>query len=242
MSKNSLISIIIPAYNEESKIGQTLQDINDYFLKRDWNYEIIIVDDGSRDGTDIILEKYRSLNNFIVIKNEKNMGKGYSVKRGMINASGDFRLFMDADHSVRIDNLDIFMKYIESGNDIVIGSIELTNSLIKNDDNHWYRRVLGKLAKILIRLIATPKIYDTQRGFKLFTKKATEIIFPKQTINRWGFDIEILVIAQINNLKIKEVAVDWNNSRASSIHIGSYIMTFFELIKIKVNNLYRIYD
>lgn len=230
------LSIIIPAYNEASRIEATLRAIQTYL--KDTSYELIVVDDGSQDATVAVLEKFPNIK---LIKNEKNRGKGYSVKRGMLAASGEYKLFMDADHSVKINNLEKFLNEARSGADIVIASIEMPGSTIR-DNNHGYRRIFGKWSKWLIRAVATPGIYDTQRGFKLFTAHSADIIFPKLTIDRWGFDIEILVIAQKNNLKIKEVAVDWMNSRTSSVRFISYVDTFFELLKIKMNSWKRIYE
>ncbi len=220
------LSIIIPAYNEALRIGETLIAITNYI--KDITYEIIVVDDGSTDNTIKVLEKY----DVKILKNEQNMGKGYSVKRGMLEARGDYRLFMDADHSVKIDNLERFMGYMKNCADIVIASIEVPGATIQ-DDNHGYRRIFGRLAKWLIRKVATPGIYDTQRGFKLFTAKSANIIFPLQRIYRWGFDIDILSIAQKNGLNIKEVPVEWVNSKASSVTLSSYFFTLYELVKIK---------
>ena len=230
------LSIIIPAYNEANRIGPTLDAISEYLKQRDFTYEIIVVDDGSTDQSVSVIEKYRLLfSNFISLKNEKNRGKGYSVKRGMLSACGEYRLFMDADHSVKIDNFDNFLNETKKGADIVIGSIELPGSEIK-DNNQWYRRILGKMSKKLIQFVIAPGIYDTQRGFKLFTKKSIDIIFPKQTITRWGFDIELITIAIQHNLKIKEVPVIWLNGKDSSVGVGAYLTTFAELVKIKINS------
>jgi dolichyl-phosphate beta-glucosyltransferase len=237
MYKDILISIIIPAYNEGHRIASTLSKIHEYFKDKKFKYEVIVVDDGSIDNTVRIVEENSKLfENIVLIENGENMGKGYSVREGMIEASGDLRLFMDADSSVDIKTLDLFVKYIKTGADIIIGSIEVGGSS-NIDENHWYRRTLGKISKTLIRLIATPGIYDTQRGFKLFTRDASKIVFDRQTIDRWGFDIEIIVIALQHNLNIKELPVTWINSRTSSVHLGSYFATLFELFKILYQSL-----
>jgi dolichyl-phosphate beta-glucosyltransferase len=149
----------------------------------------------------------------------------------MLEAIGCFQLFMDADHSVKIDYLEDFLKYLNEGHDVVIASIELEGAEFF-DENLQYRRFLGKLSKFLIRFLATPGIYDTQRGFKIFNKKASQIIFNKLSVERWGFDIESLIIARKHGLRIKEVPVSWVNSRASSVNLGSYFFTLYELVKI----------
>jgi dolichyl-phosphate beta-glucosyltransferase len=221
---NPEVSIIIPAYNEALRIESTLQSLPG-------SYEVIVVDDGSVDDTIKVVEKFSHVK---VLKNEKNYGKGYSVKRGMLEARGELRLFMDADNSVTIANLPRFIDEIQKGADIAIASIEMSGATIE-DANYSYRRVLGSLAKRLIRALAVPGIYDTQRGFKLFTKKATEMIFPQQTVNRWGFDIEILSLAQKKGLKIKEIPVEWHNSTGSKVTVWSYFGTLYELVKIKIS-------
>jgi len=232
MNNNIYISIVIPAYNEEFRIRPTLNDIYGYMQNRNYEYEIIVVDDGSKDDTSKVANEYKTkFRNLKVLRNEVNMGKGYSVNRGMLEALGELRLFMDADNSVKISNLDSFINHIKSGNDIAIGSIEIGEGKVV-DNNVWYRRGMGKLSKWLIRHTVAPYIYDTQRGFKIFTKSAVETVFPLQTIYRWGFDIEILAIAIKKNLKIKEISVDWDNSAGSSVNLGSYIKTLFELVKI----------
>lgn len=237
MTENIYLSIIIPAYNEASRISNTLDAIYSYLSKKTYSYEIIVVDDGSTDETfkqaELSASKFKKIK---ILKNEKNMGKGYSVKRGMLEATGELKLFIDADHSVNIENIDRFIENIDNGADICIGSIEISKTA-KTDSNPGYRLVMGKLSKILIRMLAVPEIYDSQRGFKLFKRVTADAIFPKQTIHRWGFDIEVLVIARQKGYVIKELGVEWNNSESSSLNIFSYIPTLLELLRIKKNQL-----
>ncbi len=229
------LSVIVPAYNEEKRIAATLRDINDYLKKQAWASEILLLNDGSHDKT---AEVARSLNipNLKIIDNPENHGKGYVVREGMLNAKGAYRLFMDADNSTRISELEKFWPYFQEGFDIVIGSIEVKGSTVR-ERAAWYRRALGKLAKILIRLILIWDIYDTQRGFKCFTAESVFKIFPKQTIERWGFDMEILQIAKKQGLKIKELPVSWENPAGSKVTLGSYLSTLRELLKIKWNSV-----
>lgn len=236
MSSKPYLSVIIPAYNEEKRIAATLFDVGRYLSQQSYSYEIIVVSDGSTDGTVEIVESLKSqIENLKLIDNQQNHGKGYVVKQGILEAQGKYRLFMDADNSTSIDHLEKFWPEINSGFDIVIGSIEIKGAKIQ-ETAAWYRRFLGKIAKYIIRIVAGLwQIHDTQRGFKLFIEKAVKEIFPKQTLMRWGFDFEILALAKKLGFKIKEVPVDWKNPGESKVKLSSYIRTFGELMKIKLN-------
>jgi len=241
---NPYLSVIIPAYNEEKRISTTLLDIDKYLSKQNYDYEIIVVSDGSKDNTVSVVRNLQTkIRNLRLIDNKENHGKGYVVKQGMLEAGGEYRLFMDADNSTTIDHLDKFWPLFKQGYDVIIGSIELKGAKIE-EKAAWYRRWLGRISKYIIRVVAGLwKIHDSQRGFKLFTAKAAEAIFSKQTIMRWGFDIEILVLAKKMGFKIKEVPVNWSNPGESKVTLTSYIKTFQELLKIRRNlitNKYKI--
>ncbi len=243
MQQDIDISVIIPAYNEAQRIGPTLQSLGDYFAARLYSYEIIVVNDGSSDDTASVVNACaRSIPHIILIDNELNQGKGHVVRQGMLIARGTWRLFMDADNSVTIDHLHLFLTYARKGNDIVIGSIAHPSGNKKTvEHNGWHRRVFGSISKFLIRVIATPGIYDTQRGFKLFSGQAAEVIFRRQTIKRFGFDIELLVIAQSNGYRIKELPVTWDNPDNSTVRLSDYFRTFNELYYIVRNRLGNAY-
>jgi len=229
------LSIVIPAYDEEKRISATLLDIDRYLSKQKYTYEIIVVNDGSKDNTAEVVNKTQQLvRNLRLIDNKENHGKGYEVKQAMLEARGQYRLFMDADNSTTIDHLDLFWPFFEKGYDIVIGSIEIKGAKIR-ETAAWYRRWLGRIAKYIIRIVAGLwEIHDTQRGFKCFTDKATQAIFPRQTLMRWGFDFEILALAKRMGFKIKEVPVNWDNP-PGAVTLMSYFKTFGELLKIKWN-------
>ena len=230
------LSVIIPAYNEEKRISATLLDIDKYLSKQDYSYEILVVSDGSTDNTaGIVRNLQKKVKNLKIIDNKKNCGKGCVVKQGMLEAEGEYKLFTDADNSTTIDHLEKFWPYTKEGYDVVIGSIEIEGSKI-HEDAGGYRRVFGKMSKYVIRILADLwEIKDSQRGFKLFTEKAAEKIFSKQTIMRFGFDIEVLILAKKIGFKIKEVPVDWRNPGESKVTLKSYVETFQELLKIKWN-------
>ncbi len=230
------LSVIIPAYNEAHRISDTLVSIKDYLSKQDYDWEVLVVSDGSKDETSRIVSEFASQNpNFRLIDNKKNHGKGYVVQQGMLGAKGDFRLFTDADNSTTINQIEKFWPFFNQDYDIVIGSIEIKGAEIF-ENAQWYRRFLGRLSKYLIRLVAGLwEIHDTQRGFKLFTAKASQDIFSRVKIDRFGFDIEVLAIAKKLGYKIKEVPVVWSNPGESKVSLKSYIQTFRELFKIRWN-------
>lgn len=242
MTESPYLSIIIPAYNERSRIGTTLQSLSDYLRSKKFSTEVIVVDDGSVDGTADFVQTFSDkLRNLVVVRNESNRGKGFSTKRGMLMAKGELCLFMDADNSVRIDNLERFLEFIPKQADLIIASIALPGSRIE-ENNQWFRRLLGRISKFLIRIVAVPEVFDTQRGFKLFTRKAVQEIFRLQTIDRWAFDIEVLVIAKLKGFRIKELAVEWVNPEGSSVRLSSYFHSLWELIKIRRNLFFGVYD
>ena len=231
------LSVIIPAYKEEGRIGNTLLSLEEYFKDKTYQYEIIVVNDGSPDNTAKVVESYiPRVKNLRLVDNEKNCGKGFAVNCGMAQAKGEYRLFMDADNSVHISTVEDFLPQLKNGVDVVIGSIRLKSASV-SENSGWYRRALGYVAKVIIGVLAVPGISDTQRGFKLFSKRAAEVIFPLQTINRFGFDIELLVIAWVNGLKIKELPVVWNNADGSTVTFSSYFQTLRELLRIVRNRL-----
>ncbi len=238
------LSVIIPAYNEEHRISATLFDMDKYLSRQNYQYEIIVVSDGSTDNTASVVGNLKDqIQNLKLIDNKKNCGKGCVVKQGMLEAQGDYRLFMDADNSTTINHLEKFWPYTQEGYDVVIGSIEAEGAKI-HEEAAWYRRFLGRISKYIIRIIAGLwKIHDSQRGFKLFSARAASSIFSKQTIMRWGFDIEILVLAKKMRFKVKEVPVNWSNPGESKVTLKSYIKTFQELLRIRRNlitNRYKI--
>lgn len=235
MDKKPYLSVIIPAYNEEERISATLFDINRYLSQQDYSYEIIVVNDGSTDNTAQVVRKMQGLvKNLSLIDNSENHGKGWVTKQGMLDAKGHYRIYVDADNAISIDQIENFWPYLKNY-DVVIGSIELKGSKIEEHAG-WHRRFLGKISKYIIRIIAGLwEIHDTQRAFKLFPAKIAQEVFSKQTIYRWGFDIEILALAKRSGYKIKELPVTWINPGESKVTLKSYIRTFGELLKIKYN-------
>lgn len=229
------ISIIIPAYNEEDRIGKTLDRIMKYLNKKRIPNEIIVVDDGSKDRTREVTRKFKGI---ILTPKRRNRGKGYSVKEGVLMSKGDYVLFTDSDLSTPIEELDRFVEEIKEF-DIVIGSRALKESSVKSS---WYKILLGRIGNFFISLLAVKGIKDTQCGFKLFRKETAKKLFEKQKTDGFGFDFEILYLAQKFGFLIKETPVKWVNSKESKVKAIDYPKTLIELLKIKLNDVRRLYD
>jgi len=237
MEKEVFLSVVIPAYNEEHRLGKTLEAVYAYLKKQSFTYEVLVISDGSSDRTgEVVRERARTMQGLALVDNKENHGKGYVVRQGMLAAQGKLRLFMDADNSVSIGYCDTFIPYFSQGYDVVIASIELPGATIE-EHAAWYRRALGHWAKLLIRLLAIWEIHDTQRGFKMFSARAANEIFSLQTLTRWGFDIEVLVIAKKLGYRIKELPVAWINSGESKVGLSAYVTTLRDLLIVRKNML-----
>ena len=216
------ISVVIPVYNEENRIVPTLKKIKDYLEKKSYPYEIIVVDDGSKDRTPEIIREIREKDNRVsLIRFLKNRGKGAVVKEGVLSAKGDYILFTDSDLSTPIEELDKLIFYIkEKGYDIAIGSRGLPKSKILIHQP-WYREKMGKIFNMFVRLLVIPGIYDTQCGFKLFKGKIARRLFCLQRVSNLAFDVEILYLAKRFGYSVKEIPVHWINSSQSKVHLLS---------------------
>lgn len=215
-----MLSIIIPAKDEESRLPGCLGKTIDYISLQDYESEIIVVCDGCIDSTAEAARSFKDkYNNLKVLEYSPNRGKGYAVKRGVLEAAGDIILFMDADYAVPIETIDPFIKSIKSGYDIVIGSRGHEETEVTR--HQWFLRELagkgfGRLQKIVLRI----PFYDTQCGFKLFTKQAAQSVFPKLKYECSYFDAELIFIAYYSGMKIKELPVTWNHDGVTRLPIN----------------------
>ncbi|PIV10359.1 MAG: hypothetical protein COS49_00935 [Candidatus Portnoybacteria bacterium CG03_land_8_20_14_0_80_41_10] len=235
------LSVIIPAYNEEKRISNTLLEIDRYLSRQDYSSEIIVVNDGSSDKTAQVVKNFTNLiKNLNLIDNQENHGKGWVTKQGMLAAQGEYRIYVDADNAISLDQIEGFWPYLKEGYDVIIGSIEVKGARVE-EEAAWYRRALGKWSKYLIRFLTIWEIHDSQRAFKLFPAKVAEKVFARQTLERWGFDFEILVIAKSLGYRIKELPVTWINPGESKVTLKSYWRTFKELLKVKWNLIRKVY-
>jgi dolichyl-phosphate beta-glucosyltransferase len=232
------LSVIIPAYNEEKRLPRTLREINDYLSRQNFDYEIILVSDGSTDRTCEVAESSKSeIQNLKIICEKINRGKGYGVKIGMLNAKGEFRLFTDADNSTPISEIEKFWPEFEKGADVVIASRDIKGAIL-DPPQTLFRRFVGEVFKYLRKIIVGLwEIQDTQCGFKCFKGEAAEKIFPKCKIERFAFDPEVLLIAKKMGFKIKEVPVYWKNDLRSKVKFKSMVKMLIDLFKIRINLL-----
>jgi len=211
-------SIVVPAYNESARLRGTLQQILDHVQQQNWSAEIVVVDDGSRDDTVQITGQFAARHPEVrLIQNPGNRGKGYAVRNGMLQARGQILLFTDADLSSPITEASKLFAALEGGADVAIGSRWLDPSLQFRRQS-LQRRLLSRLYHIYLRLLLRFPYRDTQCGFKAFTRPAARIIFPRQRIQRWGFDPEILYLAHRQGMKVAEIPVAWGHEEGSKIN------------------------
>ena len=238
------LSIIVPAYNEEARIGDTLIAINDYLSRQSYSWELLIVLDGCRDGTVQKVEEFASDKQSVRwIDRKENRGKGYTVRQGMLEAHGQIRLFTDADNSTDIAHFEQMQPFFEDGYEVVICSRDSKDVAGARQavPQPFVKRLLGNMGNLFIQSVAVPGIWDTQCGFKAFTKEATERVFPLSQIDRWGFDIETLAIAQSMKYKIGIVAAYWVDKDGSHVRFSNYFDTIAETLRVRWNLLTGVY-
>lgn len=235
MSEETYMSIILPAYNEENRLGPTLTRIGEYLDTKNWTAEIIVVDDGSNDRTvDLVKEWMKKDVRIKLVRNPENKGKGFSVRNGMLRATGRYRLFSDSDLSTPIEELDKLLSYIGGRTDVTIGSRSIAGSDVQVSQA-FYRMLMGRIFNLIVRILFHTKMRDTQCGFKLFTREAAEDVFPKAVVNRFGFDVEVLFLAEKLGYKVQEVPVVWINSEESKVSaVRDSIDMFIDLFRIRM--------
>lgn len=213
------LSIIIPAYNERQRLPTSLLTIRDYVRSADLDVELLVVDDGSIDGTADAAEAFDPAPmRYRVIRCEVNRGKGAAVRRGMLEATGKRRLFSDADLSTPMNELPKLLAHAEQGFDVVIGSRDLPESVL-NPPQPWARRMGSTLFRMFRRLLLLPSVRDTQCGFKLFSQEAAEAIFTQLQTEGFAFDLEVLGLAEHLGYRIVEVPIYWSNDQDSRVRV-----------------------
>jgi dolichyl-phosphate beta-glucosyltransferase len=233
------LSIVIPAYNEEQRLGRALSRIREYFADRSagmGGIEIVVVDDGSTDATVRVAQDYaREMPCLRLVSNDKNRGKGYTVRHGMLEARGRIALFTDADLSAPIEESEKLFSAIGAGNDVAIGSRAIDRSLISARQSR-FRETAGIIFNGFVRLFTGLPFQDTQCGFKAFVRERCRIVFEQERIQGFGFDPEVLFLAQRHGLRAAEVPVRWAHDPATKVHLlRDSLLMFGDLVYIRWN-------
>lgn len=231
-------SIVIPAYNESARIESAMREVVNCVRERGWDAEVIVVNDGSTDTTARqVLDFALSAPEVRLIENPGNRGKGYSVRNGLLRAQGEIVMFTDADLSAPIAEAELLFAAIRGGADIAIGSRWLERSR-QTHRQPLYRQLFGRCFNLLTRTVMGLNFADTQCGFKAFTREAAQTVFQLQTIERWGFDPEILFIATKRHLRVQEVSVTWgHDERTRMSYLRDGMQMLREMATIRWNAL-----
>lgn len=213
------LSVVVPAFNEERRLPPTLIDIIDFFDRKGISYEVLVIDDGSKDSTAEVVRKFERVRHQVrLIQLPKNYGKGHAVRLGVLNSRGARVLFADADGATPIQEFERLEAAVAGGADIAIGSRALASADTKVATS-IHRRLLGRVFNKCVNLILLPTIADTQCGFKMFTRKAAMFLFRRQRADRFSFDVELLYMAHKADLNIKEVPINWTNVPGSKVNL-----------------------
>lgn len=233
-----LLSVVIPAYNEATRLPRTLARVTEYFRQRGRPYELVVVDDGSSDDTAARAREVVGAP-LTILRNETNRGKGHSVRRGMLAARGGYRLMTDADLSTPIEEVERLLEVMREGAgqgaDVVIASRALPGARIEVHQS-WYRENSGRAFNLMVRALAVPGIHDTQCGFKLFTAAAAEACFGLARLDGFSFDVEVLYLARKRGLRVVELPVTWRNDAATRVGTWRGFLAFLDLVRIRTND------
>jgi dolichyl-phosphate beta-glucosyltransferase len=234
------LSVIIPAYTEENRIGNTLQVVEEYLQQQPFSSEILVVLDGPKDHT---LEKVKEFAadhpNVRWLDRQENRGKGFTVRQGMLAAAGEIRLFTDADNSTDIAHFDQMKPLFAEGCEVVICSRDHKDAVGARQavPQPAVKRFLGNAGNLFIQVMAVPGIWDTQCGFKAFSANAAEEIFSVATIDRWGFDIEALALARHFGYPIRIIPAHWIDDADTHVSLRHYLDTLWETVRVRWNLL-----
>lgn len=241
METKPYLSVIIPSYKEGKRIAENLEECIKYFADKTYEYEFVIVVDGSPDNTAEIARSYvGKFKNLRVIENPENHGKGYVVRQGLLEAKGECRLFFDADGSTSITHLDKFLPEFQNGYDVVMGSRDIEGSFVQVHQAK-YKEVMGDMGNWAIRILLGLWQYpDTQCGFKMLSARAAEEVATRMVVDRFGFDFEIIVLAKKLGFKIKQMPVRWLNEEGSTVSLtgpNGYFQVLWDLWKTRMRLL-----
>jgi len=236
------LSVVIPAYNEEKRIGKTLEGMLEYFKNKGFSFEILVVDDGSTDKTGGVVKSFKNPSVRIdLISYPENRGKGYAIKTGMLKASGEYVLFADADMSTPVEMFERFEPFLAKGADVLIGTRKTERAYV-GKHQPAYRESMGKVFTWLSNQLFNLQVSDFTCGFKCFHRRTIEPVFGSQRIFGWGYDTEIIFIARHQGFHIQEVPVSWFNDEATRVKLLKNVFTCLaELYQIYHNNRKGLY-
>jgi dolichyl-phosphate beta-glucosyltransferase len=211
------LSVIIPAYNEENRLPITLEQVFRFLGQQSYPYEVLVVENGSQDRTLEVAQEFSRHSPQLIVIHEDGRGKGLAVRRGMLEAHGEYRFMCDADLSMPVDQINRFLPPLLTDFDVAIGSREAPGAIRYNEPFH--RHLGGRIINQMIRVLALPGLQDTQCGFKCFHKPAAEELFRRMTLTGWSFDIEIIYLARLLDYRLVEVAIPWYFNPASKLNL-----------------------
>jgi dolichyl-phosphate beta-glucosyltransferase len=236
----TFLSLIIPAYNEERRLPTTLQQVDTYLKSQEFSCEVLVIENGSQDNTFSIAKNFIKNHLNFSVQRTADRGKGLAVQQGMLSAAGDYRMMLDADLSMPVDQISRFLPPIQKNVDIAIASREAPGAVRYNEPS--YRHIGGRLINTMIRVMALPGLQDTQCGFKCFSAQAAQDLFSRQTIMGWSFDVEILYIARLRGYSIAELPIPWYFSEQSHLRpIHDAFNLFLDLLRIRANSRRGLY-
>jgi len=236
-----LLSIIIPAHNEEQRLPASLEAILDFLRSQPYKAEVLVVENGSRDATYSIARDFAAKHGNVFALQESRAGKGLAVRRGMLEAKGEYRFICDADLSMPIDEVNRFLPPQAPAYDIAIASREVPGAVRYGEPA--YRHLIGRIFNLLVRWIALPGIHDTQCGFKSFRAPVAQDLFRIQTLDGWTFDVEVLYIAQKRGYRIIEVPIPWHYNPGSRIRLWHDSLTMLlDLFRIRARARQGLYE
>lgn len=227
-----LLSLVIPAHNEAQRLPPSLEQIAAFLSRQNYDAEVLLVENGSTDETYHIAQSFLNKMPNLRVFQEKARGKGLAVKRGMLEAVGQYRFMCDADLSMPIEQVNRFLPPHIGGCDVGIGSREVPGA--QRYDEPVYRHLVGRVFNSMVRWLVLPGLQDTQCGFKCFRADVAEAVFPLQTLNGMSFDAEVLYIARKKGYKIREVAIDWYFNPDSRVRlVQDSLLMAFDLLSIR---------
>jgi dolichyl-phosphate beta-glucosyltransferase len=234
------LSLIIPAHNEETRLPDTLKQVMAFSARQPYAMEVLIVENGSQDHTLQIAQEFATANQQLRVLQNEQSGKGRAVKQGMLASTGEYRFMCDVDLSMPVEEINRFLPPNSKEDEIAIASREAPGAIRYGEP--YYRHFVGRIYNGLIRSLALPGLQDTQCGFKCFTSKTAEDVFPRQTMSGWSFDVEILFIARLLGYKVVEIPIHWYYSPHSKISVvrDSFRMGV-DLLTIRLNALQGVY-